>query len=168
MTTESKQVTRPQGASLLLGVAVAGLAVTVVVTVVGALSSGSTAAYGALTGAGLALVVFMLGSFSVDAVARVMPAASLLVAMLTYTLQVVLMALVFVALSRSGLLDDTLDRRWLASGVIAVTLTWLVGQVWLTTRARIPVYDLPASPEAHSQARSESQNAGDRPEAGAR
>ncbi|WP_248581008.1 hypothetical protein [Nocardioides sp. InS609-2] len=160
MTTESKQVTRPQGASLLLGAAAAALVVATVITVVGALASGSTAAYGALTGAGIALVVFMIGSFSVDAVARVMPSASLLVAMLTYTLQVVVMALVFVALSRSGLLDDTLDRRWLAAGVIAVTVTWLVGQVWLTARARIPVYDLPASPV--------SESAGERPEAGAR
>ena len=129
-------------------------------TLLGAIASGSTAAYGALSGAALALGVFMVGSFSVDAVARVMPSASLLVAMLTYTLQVVVMAIAFVALNRSGLLDETLDRRWLATGVIAVTVTWLVGQVWLTSRARIPIYDLPASPV--------SGGAGDRPEAGAR
>ncbi|WP_426245185.1 hypothetical protein [Nocardioides sp. LHG3406-4] len=145
MTTESKQVTRPQGMSVLLGAAAAGLVVAIAITVVGGLAAGSTAAYGALTGAALALAVFMVGSFSVDAVARAMPSASLLVAMLTYTLQVVVMALVFVALNRSGLLDETLDRRWLAAGVIAVTVTWLIGQIWLTTRARIPVYDLPAS-----------------------
>lgn len=160
MTTESKQVTRPPGVSVLLGTVVWGLGVAVLVTLVGAVSAGSAAAYGALVGAAIALAVFSVGSFSVDAVARIMPSMSLLVALMTYTLQVVVMALVFLALSRSGLLDDTLDRGWLAGGVIAVTMVWLAAQFWLTTHARIPVYDLP-SPAA-------SGAGAERPEAGAR
>lgn len=160
MTTEPKQASRLQGVPVLSGAAVSGLVVAVVLTVVGAMAAGSSAAYGALVGAAVALVVFSVGSFSVDLVARVMPSMSLMVALLTYTLQVVVMALVFVALSGSGLLDDALDRGWLAAGVIAVTLVWLLAQVTLTTRARIPVYDLSAS--------TASRDGGGRPEAGAR
>jgi ATP synthase protein I len=37
-----------------------------------------------------------------------------------------------------------LSAGWLAAAVIAVTATWLVVQVVLSTRVRIPVYDLPA------------------------
>lgn len=160
MTTESKQVARPQGVPALLGAAVSGLVVAVVITVAGALTGGSAAAYGALVGAAIALVVFAVGSFSVDLVARLVPSMSLMVAMLTYTLQVVAMALVFVGLSRSGVLDDTLDRGWLAAGVIAVTVVWLLAQVRLTVRARIPAYDLPG-PTVPA-------GAVERPEAGAR
>ena len=46
--------------------------------------------------------VFGFGSFVVNTVAALMPTAALLVALLTYTLQVVAMGLVFVALSGSG------------------------------------------------------------------
>jgi ATP synthase protein I len=48
---------------------------------------------------------------------------------------------VFAGLSRSGLLDDTLDRAWLAGVVIAGTFGWLLTQVVLTTRLRIPAYE---------------------------
>jgi len=141
MTTESKQVPRI-GGSLLLGAAVFALLLGVLMVVLGALLGGSAAAYGALTGTLLAVVVLGLGTFTVDAVAGLMPSASLLVALLTYVLQVVLLAVAFGVLTSSGLLDDTLDRRWLAAAVIVGVLAWLVAQIRLTTKARIPVYDL--------------------------
>ncbi len=40
---------------------------------------------------------------------------------MTYTLQVVLLAALFLGLSDSGLLDESLDRRWLAGTIIAGT-----------------------------------------------
>ena len=49
------------------------------------------------------------------------PPRALLVALLTYTLQVVLLGAGLRGLRRSGLLDDTLDRRWLGGAVIAAT-----------------------------------------------
>jgi ATP synthase protein I len=58
---------------------------------------------------------------------------------------VVLVGLVFVGLSRSGLLDAELDADWLGGTVIAGTLTWLCAQVVTTVRTRRPVYDLPAA-----------------------
>jgi ATP synthase protein I len=54
------------------------------------------------------------------------------------------MAVVFVGLSGSGLLGETLARGWLGAGVIVTTLVWLLAQVALSSRVRIQVYDLPA------------------------
>jgi len=146
MTTESKQDTTT-GGSVLLGAAVAALALGSLAVLVGALTGGASAAYGALAGTLLVVVVFAFGSFTVNAVAGLMPAASLLVALLTYTLQVVAMAVAFLALNRSGLLDDALDRRWLAGAVIVGTFGWLLTQVLLASRARIPAYDLEGAVE---------------------
>lgn len=140
----------------VLRTSVAVAAVGVVTVAAGAVAGGASAAYGAVAGSLLVLAVLGSGSVVVDVVARVMPAASLLVALLTYTLQVVLMAAVFVALTRSGQLDDALDRRWLGGAIIAGTLAWTLVQVVLTARQRIPAYDLPAGSGARD------------PEAGAR
>jgi ATP synthase protein I len=148
MTTERALASRRTGSSVLARAALASMALGVVAVVTGALSVGSSAAYGAAIGALLVVGVFGFGSFVVNTVAALMPTAALLVAMLTYTLQVVAMGLVFVALSRSGLLDETLDRAWLAGVVIAGTLVWVVSQIALTMRTRIAIYDLPEGSES--------------------
>ena len=145
MTTESKKDPRSSGTRVLAGAALAALLLGLAASLLGALTEGSTAAYGALAGTALVVGVFGFGAVVVDTAAGVLPAASLLVALLTYTLQVVVMGLALVVLSDSGLLDTTLDRQWLAGVVIAGTFGWLATQLVLTTRRRIPVYDLPAS-----------------------
>jgi len=128
----------------LLGASVAALSVGGAVVGVAALSSGSDAAVAALLGGLIAAGVLVLGSVVVNVVASLLPAASLMVALLTYLLQVVVMALVFVALSGSALLATSTARTWLSAAAITVTVAWLVGQIWLATRMRIPAYDLPA------------------------
>lgn len=142
MTTESKQERRDSGFAVLLGAALTTLVVGLLGALVAALSSGRPAANGALVGAAIAFVVFALGAFVVNAVAGLVPTAALLVALLTYTLQVLLLALVFIALSDSGALEESLDARWLAGMIIAGTFVWTGAQLLLTTRRRIPVYDL--------------------------
>lgn len=129
-------------------VAVAGLVTLVVgagLALAGALSAGTPAAAGAGVGLLMVLVFFGLGAVVLDTVAGIAPSLSLLVALLTYTLQVVLVGLVFVGLSRSGLLGSELDADWLGVTVIVATLTWLAAQVVTTVRTRRPVYDLPPS-----------------------
>lgn len=164
MTTESKKDPRSSGSRVLLGAAIAGLLLGLGAALAGALTEGRPAAYGALAGTALVLVVLGFGSSTVNVVAGLMPAASLMVALLTYTLQVVLMGLVFAALTSSGLLDDTLDREWLAGVVIAGTFGWLITQLILTTRLRMPAYDLPEEAPVHPVATGAGQarQAGDR------
>jgi len=102
----------------------------------------------------------------------VSPAASLLMGLLTYTLQVILLGLAFAVLQTSGLLESTVDGTWLGCTVIAGTFMWLAIQVTLSLRTRQLYYDLPAE-DAPSEAlgtRSEGRS-GDgpgAPEAGAR
>jgi ATP synthase protein I len=148
MTTETLPHTLNQGVRVLGGAALAALAGGLVVVVVAALAADAPALRGALLGVALAVLVFTCGSFVVDQVALRLPAASLLVAVLTYTLQVVLLGLVFWRLTESGALDSDLDGPWLGAALVAATTGWMVGQIVLTTRARIPAYDLPAAPSA--------------------
>lgn len=129
--------------SALSGAAVSALFVAASVVVAGAFVDGEPAAYGALAGGLIAVLVFAGGAFAVDLVSRIMPTASLMVALTTYTLQVVVLALVFVLLNRSGALDEALSAGWLAAAVIACTLAWMLAQIVLTMRQRIPAYDLP-------------------------
>lgn len=158
MTTESPLQHPRASAAPLLRPALAAGTVCLAIVVAGALADGSPAAAGAGVGAALVLGVFGAGALAVDLVARVLPSAALLVALLTYTLQVLAMALAFVALSRSGELGESLSREWLAGAVIGGTAAWLAVHVLTALRARIPAYDTPAeSPggapsEASSQA----------------
>ena len=125
------------------------LAAGVVTAVVAALASGGPAALGAALGAGLVCAFFGFGALVLGVVATVSPTASLLVALLTYTHQVVLVGLVFVALGRSGVLDESVDAGWLGGAVIGGTLVWLVAQIVAHTKTRQPLYDLPPNgPEA--------------------
>lgn len=124
-------------ATTLLGVLVVGLV---------ALVAGSSSALGAAVGAGMVVVFFGTGAVVVNAVASVSPTASLLIALLTYTLEVVLVGLVFAALEGSGLLEHTIDRTWAGGTVVAATLVWLVAQIFSATRSRQPLYDLPEQP----------------------
>jgi ATP synthase protein I len=112
--------------------------------VLGAVLDGRPAAAGALTGTIMVVAFFALGALVLDTVAALAPAASLMIALLTYTLKVVLVGLVFLGLTRSGLLEESIDARWLGGTVIAGTLTWLAAQVAVSMRSRQPLYDLPA------------------------
>lgn len=132
---------------MLLGAALAAASAGLLTSLAALLTADSTAVRGALIGSALAITVYVAGAFAVDAVARVLPSAALLIALLTYTLQVLAMGLVFWSLTSSGALETSVDARWIGGAVVAVTLAWLMVQVSLTMKARIPVYDLaPASP----------------------
>jgi ATP synthase protein I len=139
MTTESKQDTR-RGVVPLLGALLAGAVAVGVLAVTAAVTGSSSDVAGALVGGLVTLAVFAVGVGLVSLVARVMPSASLLVALMTYTLQLLALALVVVALERSGTAGDEISRGWFAAGVIAVTVLWLAGQVLAAVRQRIPAY----------------------------
>ena len=146
MTTESHRDARPGGA-VLLRAAVAALLAGLVLTVVAGLVSGSTAALSAAVSTGLVVVVIGFGVFVLNTVASVMPSATVLVALVTYALQLVVLAAVALSLIRNGVLDETLDRRWFGAGVALTTAAWMVAQIVAATKARIPVYDLPEAGE---------------------
>ena len=140
----------------VLAVASALVVVAVACTTLGGgLVDGSSGALGAVVGGGTALLFFLFGSLLVMAATRMAPQTSMLVALMTFTLQVALVALVFAALSSSDAVAARLSDGWLAAGVIVAAVTWIVGQLVGTARARIPVYDieLPAPSQDRSQSR---------------
>lgn len=115
-----------------------------------ALLSGLPAALGAGIGMSMVCLFFATGAVVLAVVGRLAPSASLLVALLTYTLKVVLIGLVFVSLRSSGALAGAVDARWLAGTVVGCTLTWTTVQVVYTMRARQLAYDLPPAAEEAS------------------
>lgn len=140
MTTESHRDTRT-GLSPLLGAVAAGAVAVLALVVAASLTDGRPAVVGAASGGLLTLVVFAFGVAVVGVVARLVPAASLMVALLTYALQLLVVALCITAINRAGVGPETLDRGWFAAGVIAVTLLWMAGHLVAATRQRIPVYE---------------------------
>lgn len=143
MTTETHRHPRPPGAAVVARAAGVGLAGSALLVLAGALAQGAPAAAGAAVGSVLTVGVLAFGTGSVGAVARLMPSFSLVAAMLTYVLQLLVLLVALLAVSRSGLVGSTLDRGWVAAGVIVATITWMAAHVVIVTRWRIPVYDLP-------------------------
>ena len=145
MTTTARPSTGqpPRGTSQVL--LKAGLCVAVavaVVTVLGGVRDGSAGALGALSGGSLALCFLLFGSLVVETATRMAPQTAIVVALMTYTLQVALVALVFVTLKSSGAVDSTLSAGWLAAGVVVATVAWTVGQLVAASRARVLAYDI--------------------------
>lgn len=134
---------------VIAGAALGALALGVLVAVVGGVVAGSPAAYGALVGAVLAVGVMAFGSSTVHVVAGLVPGASLLFALLTYALQLLVVLAVLAGLDGVAGPGEPLARGWLAGTLIGTVLGWLVVQVFLATRARIPVYDEPRDGAGH-------------------
>ena len=131
--------------ALLVTLPVAALGV-----LVGGVLEGSAAAWGVVAGTALLVGFYVFGLVTVQVVAALAPALSLLVALLTYTVQVAVLALVFLALQRSGALEESVDRRWLGVTVILGTLAWTVLLVRGATSQRIPHYHTPEDPAKSS------------------
>lgn len=118
---------------------------------------GPAAALGLVAGGALALLLLVSGTLVVAVAARVDPRLSLLVAMTTFALHAVLAGVVFHAVTTSSGAGEDLSVRALGWGLLVVGATWTLVQVVALSRARIPVYDLPA---ADAAVRSERQEAG--------
>lgn len=158
MTTETSTTRTPRArtargahagaVALLVSTAAVTLLLGGLTALAAAVVADTAAVLGALAGTALAVTVLFGGAVLVDTVASMMPAASLMVALLTYTLQVVVLWVVFSALDSSALLDGTLDRTWLGVTVIVGCLVWITAQLLLAVNARIPAYDLPEGGQA--------------------
>lgn len=150
MTTDHRSPSALRGTGTLVGAATVTLVLVALVALAGALVAGTLAATGALAGGVVVLGVWCLGLFSVHVVSHVMPGAALMFALFTYGLQLAVMTLALVALSGS---DLDFHHGWFVAGVIVAVGGWVVTQLVLSVRARIPAYDvdLPA-PSAASEA----------------
>jgi ATP synthase protein I len=87
--------------------------------------------------------VFSFGVLTLAWVVRLLPAASLVVALVTYAAQLALVLVVVMALAEAETFAAPSVRGWLAAALVVGTTTWVVAHLWLASRQRIPVYDLP-------------------------
>ncbi|MCM0619189.1 hypothetical protein [Nocardioides bruguierae] len=136
----SRALLRP----LVLAPAVA-LAVVGVAALLAAVTSGGAAALGAVAGGVVGVVVLALGAGAVALVARVLPAASLLVALLTYGLQLVLLVVALGSLTAGDVLGSEEVRPWLSGTLVAVVLAWTPAHLVAAVKQRVPVYDAPVN-----------------------
>lgn len=141
-TTAAPQERTPR---VLRAGVLAAVATTGVLVLVALVADDAAAVRSAALGGGLVVLFFVFGAVNVGVAARIVPATALLVAMLTYTFQVALVLLVFIGLSRSDAFDSTLTEGWLAAGLIAGTLAWMVAQVVTTLRTPIPPWEGPTA-----------------------
>lgn len=146
---------RGRGPGVLLVAATCVVAAVALATLLGGLLVGSPGALGALVGGSIACCFFVLGSSLVGVATRIAPQSAMAMALMTYTLQVTLVALVFATIARSGAVGTTFSPGWLAGGVAAATVAWTVGQLVASLKARIPTYDiaLPGPSQPQSRAR---------------
>jgi ATP synthase protein I len=142
MTTEpppARPLPRPSPRVAGLGPAlVATLVVAVVATGAAVVLGGREQVNGALVGAALVGGFFVFGTLSTSLAAAYAPRVSMFVALLTYTLQVVVLGAVLVGLTRSGATQRDLDVRWLAGVVITGTLAWMAALVVHAVRSVPP------------------------------
>jgi ATP synthase protein I len=95
-----------------------------VLALAAALAEGRAALAGVALGTLLVCGFFLFGALNTALAAAYAPRASMLVALLTYVVQVVALGLVLAAVARSGLSERELDVRWLGGTVIVGTLVW--------------------------------------------
>lgn len=158
MTTTASPVPgqpRERTPRVLLLAASGVVAVVLATVLVGAAVDGRAAALGAFVGGATTLGFLVLGSVLVVVGTRLAPHAAVMVALMTFFMQVALVALVFATLSSSDAVGSTLSAGWLSAGVITAAVAWILGQLFATARARIPAYDvsLPGSSPTGGSAR---------------
>jgi ATP synthase protein I len=125
--------------SLVRTAVVLCLVAGVVSAIASTLAVGVDGLYGALVGTGVVLVFFGLGHVVLMMLRDIEPSMLLLVAMLTYLLQVVCLLAVFASFATwSG----DISTRALGLTIIACTICWTVGLVLSSRRQRIPLFDL--------------------------
>lgn len=124
------------------------LAAAIVTTAVAALAAGQREALSALAGAGVVLALFLVGTAMVGLVTRAMPGASLLVALLTYVLQLAVLALIAARVPETAVGED-IARGWLVAGLIAATFAWMAGLLLATVRLPLAPLPGPRGPGVH-------------------
>ncbi|WP_342371683.1 hypothetical protein PCC79_09575 [Propioniciclava soli] len=128
---------------LLVGGLAGGHLVALAVVAGFAVAGGASAAASALLGAGATLVFYTVGLGVQVAVADAPPRTVLWASLASYVLRVSVFGLLLgVALTRVDALA-WVDDVALVVGTIGALLGWLVAEVWVYSRLRIPTYHEP-------------------------
>ncbi len=106
-----------------LGAAVAG----VIVVIISAIVSGSSAALGAVLGTLLVIVFFSVGQFALGSVLRNNPQMALTMALTIYLVKIVVLLVILLLFA-----DTTaFNTKTFAIAILTGTLVWTVIEVWI-------------------------------------
>jgi ATP synthase protein I len=122
--------------------ALPSLVVGLVVAVVALFVEGGGGFWSAIGGALLASAFFATGQLVLYMLRSVSPAMLLMVALLTYLLQVVILLAVYMSFVRDADADSGFSATAFGVSVIAATAVWVVGLIRVAKRERIPLYQL--------------------------
>lgn len=109
---------------------------------IGASVAGAPGVYGATIGALLTVGFFTFGQVVLIALGAVEPVLLMLVALLTYTLQVLVLFAVYAAFSASDAWRSNVSTAALGLTAIICTLVWTTGLVLASRRTRTLLFDL--------------------------
>jgi ATP synthase protein I len=126
-----------QDVAILRGAALPTAATAVVLVVVAGLLAGLPGVLGAVFGVGVVAVFFSVGILAIGAAARVSPLMMLNVALLTYLVKIILLAVLLVAFK-----DTTaFDTKAFAWSILVSTLVWIAAEMRTFSRQRILYVD---------------------------
>jgi len=118
------------------------LALTAVCAIVGGVTAGREGALGAAAGGLLVCLLFLSNPVALGPVTKVVPQASVLVALTFFTTKIlVLVAALSILLDEDGL-GRHFDTMALGATVIVTTLAWVALLIRAARRRRQPLYDL--------------------------
>lgn len=116
---------------------------TVLLALLGWFTAGSVAMNSVFVAGGILMFVFGPGLPLIFMVSRVSPAATLLVALLTYTLQMVVLVVVMQRLVAGSWLAGGLDPVWIGATLMVLAVACTIALVIVSIRARIPAFSTP-------------------------
>lgn len=117
--------TRPPHAELFRAAALPAAIAAVVVTVIAGFTRGSDGVVGSLTGAAVVGVFFGLSLLVLRVTRDSDPSTALGLALISYTLKVLLLAVALILIRKAGLVD----RPSFGWSAIVCAVAWLVGEV---------------------------------------
>ena len=123
----------------------ASLVLAVVAASAALLVGGRQQLNGALLGVALVAGFFLFGTLSTSVAAAYAPGTALIVALLTYTTQIVVLGLVLAVLRGSAATAAALDNHWLAGTVIIGTLCWTAALVTHAVRSQHKISSIGAA-----------------------
>ncbi len=112
-----------------------------VCSLVGLVSAGSAGLYGALLGLGCVVAFFGFGHIVLETFRTIAPTFYLVIALLTYVLQVVALLGVFALFATRQKWQDTVSTTGLGLTIIACTMVWMAGLVLAARRERILLFE---------------------------
>lgn len=145
MANESSWLARSAGTAILRRSSFALIVAVALLVGIAALVADSRAAGTVLLVGVVTTLVLAFGSWTVHVVSAAMPSASLLVALLTYGLQIAAMTAFMASISASPEWENDIRPVWCVVAVVVLVLVWMTLQAWLTTKARVLTYDLPST-----------------------